>query len=196
MAKIKKKSPDKLTTELMEASGSGNIEEVKELLSKGADVNRREYLWENLPLCEAVSNNHIEVVRILLKAGADANKANGYMLPWTPLFYAIDNNNMDIVKVLLEAGADANKESEYGTPLSYAESTDNEEIVKILEDAIHKNTKEKKVTGEIKKTVTKKDTEKAQTRNVICEPVRVARHTAKAQSNSTKRRTSVRTKED
>ena len=142
----------------------------------------------------AVYGERTEEVKKMIAGGMDVNVQNKHGK--TALMFAAKEGSVDLIGTLLEAGADANKESEYGTPLSYAESTDNEEIVKILEDAIHKNTKEKKVTGEIKKTVTKKDTEKAQTRNVICEPVRVARHTAKVQSNSTKRRTSVRTKED
>ena len=49
-------------------ASSGDAEGVKWLIERGADVNKRN------PLYEAAENGHIEIVKLLIEKGADANR--------------------------------------------------------------------------------------------------------------------------
>ncbi len=56
--------------ELLEAASDGNLEEVKELIVAGADVDARDnYGWTSLHI--ASRDGHLEVVKELIVAGAD-----------------------------------------------------------------------------------------------------------------------------
>ncbi|OEJ15271.1 hypothetical protein BFL38_13275 [Brachyspira hampsonii] len=80
--------------ELLEASKNNDLETLKSLIEKGADVNAKDNdNWTALML--ASDNGHLEVVKYLLDKGADVNAAdnNG----WTPFFFAGDNSNSDFL---------------------------------------------------------------------------------------------------
>ncbi|MFC1842303.1 ankyrin repeat domain-containing protein, partial [Candidatus Dependentiae bacterium] len=86
----------------------GNIEVVKLLLQKGADVNKADKDGQT-PLHEACSCfcGKLDIVKVLLQNGADVNKANKNGL--TPLYWACCRGKLDIVKCLLQNGAQINK---------------------------------------------------------------------------------------
>ena len=88
------------------ASNSNDIELVKFLISKGADVNLlSEYIYT--PLHHAVMNNSIEMVKLLIENGADINVNANDEIDY-PISLAIEGrrSNEEIAKVLIEAGAD------------------------------------------------------------------------------------------
>ena len=80
----------------------GDIDQVKKIISDGADVNMTECDGET-PLQRAVFYNHIEIVKLLIDNGANVNKSNDYGL--TPLFFANLIDNIDIIKLLTDNGA-------------------------------------------------------------------------------------------
>ena len=61
-----------LIKSLHEAAADGDIEQVKLLISKGADINSKDK-GGNIPLHYAVKAGKIEVVQLLIEAGADIN---------------------------------------------------------------------------------------------------------------------------
>jgi hypothetical protein len=73
------------------AATQGNVELVKFLISKGADVNMSSGGWTvSTPLHSAL--NQPEIVKILIEAGADVNKAT-----------QVDNNSATLVAPLVRA---------------------------------------------------------------------------------------------
>lgn len=85
---------------LMIAALKGNVQLVKTLIARNADVNKPGWA----PLHYASTNGHLEVMRLLLEHHAyiDAESPNGT----TPLMMAAHYGSAAAVKVLLEAGAD------------------------------------------------------------------------------------------
>ena len=60
---------------IFEATQSGNIERVTELLNEGVDVDSR-YENGSTPLMFAAQNNRLDVAKFLIKKGADINAEN------------------------------------------------------------------------------------------------------------------------
>jgi uncharacterized protein len=87
---------------LMEAVFSGNLEEVRNLLDKGADVNCR-MDGGVTPLMVAAVNGNLDVVNLLLDRGADINakteKGN------TALDFAGYKGSPEVVALLKSRGA-------------------------------------------------------------------------------------------
>jgi ankyrin repeat protein len=98
---------------LVSASVSGNIEAVRDLIQKGADVNGCDTRG-NFPLYAAVSGDHADVVELLIKNGANVNQAKaGNVLPemernTTALHAASVVGNQAVVELLVDASADVN----------------------------------------------------------------------------------------
>ena len=103
--------------ELFEAVKKADIEQVRSLIAKGADieakwgdVNTKEeekkagaYEADNTPLCYAVDSNNMDLVKLLVEAGADVNAGS-----WPPLCEAVDENNTAIAEYLIDHGANIN----------------------------------------------------------------------------------------
>ena len=108
--------------QLREASGNGDTEEVRRLLSSGMlDVNA---VWGEAsltPLGKAAQMGCENVVKLLLDSGADPDKADDYETS-TPLHQASRSGHRDVVKRLLDGGAHPNKtrEAKGITPLHLA----------------------------------------------------------------------------
>ena len=85
---------------LMLASLGGHLETVKQLIARGADVNKTGWA----PLHYAATRGHLDVMNLLLENHAyiDAASPNGT----TPLMMAAFYGTPSAVKLLLEAGAD------------------------------------------------------------------------------------------
>ena len=104
-------------TELHTAAVLGDLDEVKQLLANGADINRKDNAgWT--PLRMAAFYGFKEVAEFLIASGADVNVKDieGY----TPLHMAV--LHPEIVKLLLSNGADVNSKNKDGeTPLMLAQ---------------------------------------------------------------------------
>lgn len=98
-----------LDNKLLEAVKQGNIENVKELLSQGADINISDEYGET-PLHSAALYGHLDVVKYLVEQGADVDVKNKF---WeTPLDVAENNKYPAIVKYLVEQDADVDAEKD------------------------------------------------------------------------------------
>ncbi|QGQ46542.1 M48 family metallopeptidase [Metabacillus sediminilitoris] len=114
------------TTPLMLAVSNGDIEEVKDLLDEGVDINAvdadgwtalhyaiswQEYMDEyEEELVESPTN--IELVKLLLANGADPNIVDQYGDPI--ITFAINQGFFESTKLLVNAGANLNIKDEYG----------------------------------------------------------------------------------
>lgn len=120
-------------TPLMMAALKGNVDIVRELIARGADVNMPGWT----PLHYAATGGQPEIIRILLEAHAyiDAESPNKS----TPLMLAAQYGTEDSVRLLLEAGADPLLRNQLGlTAVDFARRSGREHIVKILSEAYRK----------------------------------------------------------
>lgn len=123
------------------ASASGEVEIVKLLLDRGADINIRD-LEGVTPLIFAAAMGSLECVKILIQRGADINAQDekGY----TALIVAAEGTAIEdtqkgkavsfqIVKILLDNGADFKIKTEKGiTALRVAKEFGNHDVVNLL----------------------------------------------------------------
>ena len=143
-------------TPLHIASAEGHREIVELLITKGADVNIKNY-YGFTALDEASRYNHLKCVKLLqkygvkhgsirnavefgdidavkefLKAGENINEGLAKGGP-TPLHYAAQHDRKEIAELLIAKGADLNAERIGGqTPLHKAAQHDRKEIAKLL----------------------------------------------------------------
>ena len=116
---------------LFEAVKKADIEQVKQLIADGADIdaqwgdvyNKNEGdprllskfgLMDSTPLWHAVDSNNMDVVKLLVEADPNVN-AGG----WPPLCRAVDVNNTEIAEYLIDHGANINYPDDWG-PLNEA----------------------------------------------------------------------------
>lgn len=127
-----------MTATLQSAAQAGDLQQVNDILSAGADVNGVDGEG-NTALHLAAFHGHLEVVQALLAAGADANAQDAQ--GWTPVFKAAYNHELDcgfapVVQALVEAGADVNKRIFYGlTPLMLAAGGGEAAVCEVLLNA-------------------------------------------------------------
>jgi len=121
-----------LTGELVDAAADGNVELVRSLLDRGADIDSRHPDSNVTALIRAAETKNSEVLKILLDRGAnlDLQDSKGR----TALFLATAEDYKEIVALLLEKGADhSTRDGIYGgTALMEAAANGYEEIVKLL----------------------------------------------------------------
>ena len=97
---------------LFHAVRNNDIDTVKALIEKGADVDAEERDSQETPIHEAVECGNIDIVRLLLDHGADVNARN--VCDETPLHFAAWSRSLEMVKLLLlKAGADI-RDRDYG----------------------------------------------------------------------------------
>jgi ankyrin repeat protein/beta-lactamase regulating signal transducer with metallopeptidase domain len=105
---------------LHQAAADGDIEQVKLLISKGANVNERDS-WGKTPLHYACEKGYTEVVELLISRGAAVNTVSSErrMSPdWRkPLDYAAMGGHKQTVELLISKGADIDGQSEGGRRL-------------------------------------------------------------------------------
>jgi len=117
---------------LLIPAAQGNINQVRELLDKGADVNARDILGDT-PLTFPAFDGYTEVVKALVDKGADVNARN--RLGATALQFASGKGHTDVVELLIDKNADVNiKDNEGNSALRYAADKGYAEIVKLLLD--------------------------------------------------------------
>ena len=121
-------------------SGQGDLQQVSDLLGKGADPNASITTEEGggTALVGAASAGHADVVKALIEAGADVN-LTWYPLPGqggiSPLVTASSGGHKEVVIMLLEAGALVDKRAgivQQNTPLVAATLKGRTEIVEVL----------------------------------------------------------------
>jgi len=101
-----------LNDELLDAVFLHDLDDVRNLLARGADPDARDD-ERCTPLMMATAEDDAEIVRCLLEAGADPNApdADG----WTALDVAIYRSRMDLVWLLLNYGAETNAAPDTGS---------------------------------------------------------------------------------
>ena len=126
------KKAEKLGLELVEECGCNevNLEKVKELVEKGADVNLKDKEGYTA-LMNASCDSNKEIAEFLVAHGAEINvKGNDGM---TALIFASRGGYKDIVELLVNNGADVNiKEKQGMTALMLASLNGHREIVEFL----------------------------------------------------------------
>ena len=116
---------------LNDAVVTGNIDQVQQLISKGADINAKEDRLGYTSLHTAVSNRRRAIAELLIAKGADINAKDRRAR--TPLFLAVESGQKDMVELLIAKGADVNATSGQGeNALSLAQKRRHTEIVDLL----------------------------------------------------------------
>jgi len=105
-------------TALMLAILSNNREIAKFLITRGADVNIKNF-DKQTALMMATAQEDKELVELLIQAGAEVNDQD--KLKETALILAIDKGNLPIARLLMDARADVNAATHHGaTPIMFA----------------------------------------------------------------------------
>src|SRR5579871_4327 len=126
-------------TALMCAAGAGQVECVRLLLERRADVNQEEIpTGSNVrgltALVYAADEGYTDIVSLLLDMGADPNDV--FDEGWTALTYAAMNRHVDTMRLLLQrdASVEGSSGNEFyrGGPLSVASWMGCEECVQLL----------------------------------------------------------------
>ncbi|XP_028659535.1 ankyrin repeat domain-containing protein 12 isoform X3 [Erpetoichthys calabaricus] len=115
-------------TPLHMAAIRGDVKQVKELISLGADVNVKDFAgWT--PLHEACNMGYYEVAKVLIAAGAEVNTQG--LDNDTPLHDASSSGHKDIVKLLLRNRGDPFQANNRGErPVDVAETEELEQLLK------------------------------------------------------------------
>jgi ankyrin repeat protein len=131
-------TPDDPQTPLMRAAEAGRLEEVRNLLKSGADIN------EAIPgigvtvLMIAAGRGDLQMVKVLLAAGANPNAAGGVAHGgfWSVLTFAMkpqNKNRLELIDTLIAAGAKLNPQPGFPeSPLQAAVKSDDIEMLKAL----------------------------------------------------------------
>jgi ankyrin repeat protein len=90
----------KLNQALFVVVNNGQIDEVKELIAQGADINARDNILGWTPLHQAAQNKNVDLAKLLLSAGADVNSKNhsGH----TPLDIAVLRRPNEVVDLIVK----------------------------------------------------------------------------------------------
>lgn len=103
---------------LIRSAKEGRLEDVRDLLKQGADVNARTDSGATA-LMWACFFGKLEVVNELLRNGADVNAKDNK--GWTALMTAAEQGYPEVMELLIAKGADVNaKNAESQTALTYA----------------------------------------------------------------------------
>lgn len=117
---------------LFKAVKEGEVEQVRTLLSGGADPKQRDD-FRRTPLFYAISSAQLEIARMLLEAGLDPDEP--YWKESTLLCKAVRDGNEEMASLLLEYGADPNASYRGKTCLTTAEDEGYEGIAALLVEA-------------------------------------------------------------
>ena len=96
---------------LHEAAKSGDLDEVKQLVAAGGNVDERD-VAERTPLSWAAEKGNLKVVQFLIDKGADVNARD--LTNVTPLQHAVLSSDKNVVELLVESGADVNIKDDDG----------------------------------------------------------------------------------
>jgi ankyrin repeat protein len=120
-------------TPLHRAAAAGKVDEIRQLLEKGAHVNVQcNAGWT--PLHKACLKGYTEIVRLLCQNGAKTDIGSNDEHD-TPLHDACSNGHQDVVQILLEHGANPRIQNSEGTFPHELVDDDMRELKKIMVDA-------------------------------------------------------------
>ena len=119
-----------LNEELFEAVEKGNLALVKQLVSKGANINAKDELLGITPLHLAAEKGNLDIVKYLVTKGANVNTKDDYF-SWTPLHIAARDGELEIIKYLISKGSDVNADV-----ISLAKDMGYSEVAKYLESVL------------------------------------------------------------
>jgi len=123
-------SPGFAATKLVDAVKRGDVNAVRTLIARKADVNAPD-ADGSTPLHWAAQRDDVAMADLLIAAGANVKARTRYNI--TPLSLACTNGDAKLVDRLLKAGADPNETSEEGqTALMTASLTGKPDAVKLL----------------------------------------------------------------
>ena len=115
----------------VDAVRENHIDDVKELLNSGADVNAKDMFGGNTGLHWAARLGLAEMARLLIENGANPNLINDDND--TPLHWAAREGQKELLVILLAHGAKVNAVDKDGwTPLRWAEAQGHDNIARIL----------------------------------------------------------------
>lgn len=139
-APIATPTQQELNRQLIKAVETGNITEVKRLLSRGADANATSKkaiypndnrIYSRSALMAAAANGYAPICKLLLDHGAHVDTmwlefpGRGFKYYENALTLAVMNNHLEACKILIAYGADVNEEFEYDgkivTPLYFVD---------------------------------------------------------------------------
>lgn len=110
-----------------------SLEEVKDLLSQGADVKGKDWASGETSLHFASANGHVEVVKLLLAHGADVKTKNIWGM--TPLHEVSAKGQAKAVKYFIVRGADIKGKDENGnTPADLARKEGHTDVATFLKE--------------------------------------------------------------
>jgi ankyrin repeat protein len=116
---------------LRKAAQDGDIQTVKDLIAKGANVNAKDETGKTALLWVAPARDNPEMVKLLIAKGADVNATDNEGV--TALMIAASQSNPGILAELIEAGAEINAQNNSGgTALMAAAFRANLDEIKIL----------------------------------------------------------------
>lgn len=120
---------------ILRAVRSNNIQEVRRLIAKKVDLNKRDRNQQT-PLMIALWNNFDDVAKELIAASADLNAQD--VDGWTAAMVTVLKRNINILKLLAQHQADftIQNTNEGKTALDLARERDDQEAVKVIEDAL------------------------------------------------------------
>jgi len=126
----------KPTKTLHEAAADGDIEQVKLLIAKGADVNAKDRDGRTALFIAAVWDCK-DIAKLLIAAGANVNATENRESS-APLHYAVlHKNSKEVVSLLISKGADVNlTDEENRTPLHFALDSPLEKLPVVDPDVI------------------------------------------------------------
>ncbi|MDD3895285.1 MAG: ankyrin repeat domain-containing protein [Syntrophomonadaceae bacterium] len=102
---------EELNYKLFNTVYENNIDQVKEAISLGADVNLKNNEWDTVLMYTAYWGR-TDIARLLIEHGTDINAVNKYGT--TALIRACRHGHTDIVQLLIEHGADVNIKNDEG----------------------------------------------------------------------------------
>lgn len=122
------------TNDLVFSSALGQLDNVREFVTKGEKVNAWN-IADRSPLAAAAANGQLGIVNFLLDHGADVNsEGKDGDVTNSALIFATQNGHVDVVKTLLSKKATAKTNSAGETPLFAAVDRGHLDIVKLLLD--------------------------------------------------------------
>lgn len=149
-----------LSSPLIDAMSTGNIEIIELLLKKGVTVNQVDEQGESA-LTWSIDNNNPKIVEMLLANGADAKHVTKNQETALTLLANMPAGNVEIAKMLLLQGAPLNAKNNKGeTALDIAIKSKNSSLVEFLRAA----EKEPVIFSRQSKTPIKDESSKAETR--------------------------------
>ena len=123
---------NKKSRDIFSAIEENNVEELKKLISSGADVNGKD-VHGDYPLQWAAYYRNRECLRELIQAGAEVNKQN--KKGWRAIHWAAYHGSIECLRELISSGAEISHLNHYNqTAKELAKRSGHKECVELIEN--------------------------------------------------------------